>query len=262
MGPRGSAGEERSPSARLSRTTAAGWRLLPPRAPGPHAAADRARQRGIPSAGRAGARDLAESRTLLRHGRADDAPHPGRSREGASAGSPAGSSAESESHRGNGCRTSTRLRDAAARPGARRTDGHRRSPGADCGTALLRRLLGGRSGWAALHLAIDRHARVADGSGVAVSTFDRGPDRSQMMETPGWDQVKRAFQAVLDQQPEDRPALLRQMCGQDDALRAEVESLLAAHERAGSFAERSTIDAHASREGDSATSLDAGRLGG
>ena len=50
-----------------------------------------------------------------------------------------------------------------------------------------------------------------------------------------WQEVKEIFQAVLDQAPEKRSAFLANACGGDEPLRKEVESLLASHEKDGSF---------------------------
>ena len=58
----------------------------------------------------------------------------------------------------------------------------------------------------------------------------------------GWDRVKQVFQSALERSPDTRPAFLDAACGDDRSLRAEVESLLRAHEQAGSFAERPAID--------------------
>jgi eukaryotic-like serine/threonine-protein kinase len=58
-----------------------------------------------------------------------------------------------------------------------------------------------------------------------------------------WDRVKRVFQAALERSPERRAAFLADACGDDAPLRVEVESLLRAHEQAGSFAERPAVDA-------------------
>ena len=58
------------------------------------------------------------------------------------------------------------------------------------------------------------------------------------MTGPRWQHVKEVFQAALDHEPPERAAFVREACAGDTALQAEVESLLAAHERAGSFAER------------------------
>jgi eukaryotic-like serine/threonine-protein kinase len=59
-----------------------------------------------------------------------------------------------------------------------------------------------------------------------------------MSSTPSWDRVKTVFQEVLDRPLEERSARLRELCGADRGLQAEVESLLATHNDAGSFAER------------------------
>jgi len=57
-----------------------------------------------------------------------------------------------------------------------------------------------------------------------------------------WDRVKQVFQAALERRPQTRPAFLDGACGDDRPLRAEVESLLRAHEEAGSFAERPAVE--------------------
>ena len=54
--------------------------------------------------------------------------------------------------------------------------------------------------------------------------------------TPGrWRRVKEIFQSALDRAPGQRSAFLSEACGLDKALRKEVESLVASHERDGSF---------------------------
>ena len=58
------------------------------------------------------------------------------------------------------------------------------------------------------------------------------------MNAPSWDRVKQIFQDVLDSPPHQRAARVRELCGEDRALQAEVDSLLASHKEAGSFAER------------------------
>jgi eukaryotic-like serine/threonine-protein kinase len=45
-----------------------------------------------------------------------------------------------------------------------------------------------------------------------------------------WQQVEALFQAALEQAPDDRARFLELTCGTDEQLRAEVASLLAAHE--------------------------------
>jgi serine/threonine protein kinase len=56
--------------------------------------------------------------------------------------------------------------------------------------------------------------------------------------TPGhWQRVKELFHAALERQPDRRSAFLQDACAGDEVLRREVESLIAAHEKAGSFAD-------------------------
>ena len=47
--------------------------------------------------------------------------------------------------------------------------------------------------------------------------------------------VQDVLADAIDCAPADRPALLDARCGDDAALRSEVDSLLAAHERGGSW---------------------------
>jgi serine/threonine protein kinase len=62
-------------------------------------------------------------------------------------------------------------------------------------------------------------------------------------ERSRWPRVKEIFQSALECAPDQRPAYLRDACGDDVALRNDVESLLAAHADAGSFAEGAAIEA-------------------
>ncbi len=62
------------------------------------------------------------------------------------------------------------------------------------------------------------------------------------MNMPSWDRVKEVFQEALERPSHERTVYLRQRCGDDAALRAEVESLLAARDEAGGFAERPAIE--------------------
>jgi eukaryotic-like serine/threonine-protein kinase len=66
-------------------------------------------------------------------------------------------------------------------------------------------------------------------------------------EQDGWDRVKQVFQAALERSPASRPAFLAAACGDARSLRDEVESLLRAHEQAGSFAERPALEGLTSR---------------
>ncbi len=57
-----------------------------------------------------------------------------------------------------------------------------------------------------------------------------------------WPRVKEIFDSALARAAGRACGVLRDACGEDVALRREVESLLAAHADAGSFAERAAID--------------------
>jgi len=52
-----------------------------------------------------------------------------------------------------------------------------------------------------------------------------------------YQQIDRLLDAALERAPEERAAFLAEACAGDEALRREVESLLAAHDQAGSFIE-------------------------
>jgi serine/threonine protein kinase/tetratricopeptide (TPR) repeat protein len=60
------------------------------------------------------------------------------------------------------------------------------------------------------------------------------------------EQIDRIFHSTLDLPPEQRPGFLASACGDDLRLRAEVESLIAAHQSAGTFIEDSASDVAAS----------------
>jgi serine/threonine protein kinase len=57
-----------------------------------------------------------------------------------------------------------------------------------------------------------------------------------MMKTADhWQKVEEIFYAALERDPSLRRAFLDEVCGEDQALRSEVESLIAAHESPGEF---------------------------
>ena len=58
------------------------------------------------------------------------------------------------------------------------------------------------------------------------------------MDEERWQQVDRIFEAALDCATAVRPAFLTTECAGDRELLAEVETLLAAHDRQDSFLER------------------------
>lgn len=53
---------------------------------------------------------------------------------------------------------------------------------------------------------------------------------------PDWARIKTVFQSALDQPDDLRSTFVADACGADSSLRAEVESLLTAHDTAGAFA--------------------------
>jgi eukaryotic-like serine/threonine-protein kinase len=57
-----------------------------------------------------------------------------------------------------------------------------------------------------------------------------------------WRQVKEIFQTAIELPAGDRAACLDRACGADGVLRAEIESLLAAHQRPGSFLDSPLAD--------------------
>ena len=52
-----------------------------------------------------------------------------------------------------------------------------------------------------------------------------------------WQEIERLYHAALELGPEDRGTYLEAACGGDQALRREVESLLASDDRAADFLE-------------------------
>ena len=52
-----------------------------------------------------------------------------------------------------------------------------------------------------------------------------------------WEEINRIYDTALEVGEAERPAFVREACQGDEELLREVESLLAAHEQAGSFAE-------------------------
>jgi hypothetical protein len=57
------------------------------------------------------------------------------------------------------------------------------------------------------------------------------------MDAERWQKVESIFHAVLHDEPNRRDAILNQLCGNDDSLRREIESLLLHHDKAETFIE-------------------------
>src|SRR5438132_10054108 len=60
-----------------------------------------------------------------------------------------------------------------------------------------------------------------------------------------WQRVKDIFQSALERAPGEQSAFLADECGGDEALRNEVQSLLASHERSGEFIDSPAYEAAA-----------------
>jgi hypothetical protein len=58
------------------------------------------------------------------------------------------------------------------------------------------------------------------------------------MDQGRWERIKDLMEAVVELAPERRLSFLAKVCGDDVALRREVEALLEHHQRADSFLER------------------------
>ena len=85
---------------------------------------------------------------------------------------------------------------------------------------------------------------MADGASVALSAYDADAKATcRVTGDASWNRIKELFQAVSEREPHERQAFLEGACGDDRALQGEVESLLTAHDEAGSFAERPAIEA-------------------
>lgn len=68
-----------------------------------------------------------------------------------------------------------------------------------------------------------------------------------MIDAERWTRIKAVFQAALEIPPEERAGFLRETCGADGELQAEVDSLLSAHELAGDFVARPAIESLGAR---------------
>src|SRR5215510_4777690 len=63
-----------------------------------------------------------------------------------------------------------------------------------------------------------------------------------MMDANRWKQIKEVYDRALDLSRDERESFLAEACGNDDNLRHEVESLLAAHDDAGAFLQSPAVE--------------------
>jgi eukaryotic-like serine/threonine-protein kinase len=62
------------------------------------------------------------------------------------------------------------------------------------------------------------------------------------MKPERWQQLDKLFHAALEREPEERAAFLDEACAGDESLRKQVETLLVAHQQAGSFIESPAME--------------------
>src|SRR5687767_2253200 len=72
---------------------------------------------------------------------------------------------------------------------------------------------------------------------VVPACYNRTDGGPRVTTDPSWNRVKQVLEEALDRPPGERRECVRRACGNDEALRAEVESLLAAIAQAGTFIE-------------------------
>ena len=58
-----------------------------------------------------------------------------------------------------------------------------------------------------------------------------------------WEQINRLYYAALEVETKERARFVEESCQGDSELRAEVETLLAMHEKAGEFLDSPAIEA-------------------
>src|SRR5262245_35898973 len=69
-----------------------------------------------------------------------------------------------------------------------------------------------------------------------------GSDPSSTPADERWRRIDQLLQSSLERKPAERTAFLREACAGDESLLREVQSLLSAHEQAGHFLERPTVE--------------------
>ena len=68
-----------------------------------------------------------------------------------------------------------------------------------------------------------------------------------MSASPDWDRVRDLFHRALDVPADERAVFVRREAGADTAIRDQVESLLAAHDRADGFLSQGAMDGNRKR---------------
>jgi len=79
------------------------------------------------------------------------------------------------------------------------------------------------------------------------------------MKPERWQQIERLYHAALERKPAERAAFLREACAGEDAVRSEIESLLAYQEKAEQFIEAPALEVAAKRMAEDQVSFMAGQ---
>src|SRR5688572_28759925 len=64
----------------------------------------------------------------------------------------------------------------------------------------------------------------------------------RIMKPERWQDIQNLYHGAVEREPSERSLFLDKPCAGDEALRAEVESLLAHHQQAGSFIETPALE--------------------
>src|SRR5260221_7984378 len=239
---RRSYGRRRTPTARLRRVARHRGPTHVRRTCRPHAPGHRLGSRGLaPHGGRRGRARFPKPCALHESRCRGDAADPDRARtqararearRGCGSGAPLG---RRDRQPGRFRRNPVRRRSHPAPGRAGREDGRDRQ------AALPGRALRGGDGRGARSLGPHRSARVGAGQGLArPRAGTRRLDASQKgarnveekMEQRAWERVKRIFHEALALPAAEQLEYVKRACGDETALIAEVEELLAAHESA------------------------------
>src|SRR6478672_7526788 len=228
----------------------AGHRPSPPADARPawHALDDRARARGLPQAHRPVACRLEGSRALPGAGVARDAARARGSRAGAQHAQARWHTPARDARR-CACEHRCRARRAAAaRRGDAEAGGVRAAARASRGVPLLRRPHRARDGGGTRHHGAHGAARLGEGTRAASARARvLSPRTMGGIELPDdWAELASLVDLLLDAAPEQRPALIAELSGNDATRRAALERLLAECERESPLFDRPATERFAS----------------
>src|SRR4029079_3491407 len=103
--------------------------------------------------------------------------------------------------------------------------------------AVLRRVVDRGSRRRLEGVSSHRQAGLGARAGLAVPRVERG---WRVMDPADWRRIETVFAEALSKPPDARGAYLREACAGDADIRAELESLLEAHDASATFLEHLT----------------------